>query len=377
MISIGKNSEKRKLNGILEWNFTPADTKIIKGIAILLMLAHHLWAFPDRLVDGELISIGSIFNCNLAEYIGEFGKICVSLFFFVGGYGIYISSLNKKVNILRRIKLLYISYWKVFLIFIPIAFIFFGNQENSRWNLYAVLNGKEFFENFFGVSSSYNNEWWFLISYVWVLLCFPIVKHFLDKGSTVENICFIIIGEIFLSCIFPDITKINLFKNLENNFFYKEIFCQTEYSACFWMGCEFARDNLLNKLRNEFENNKLLNPILDCIYIGVIIFLRTSVFGNDIDIIIVPVFVVVTIDLVKRLRHVPEILHRFGSQSTNMWLVHTFFCYYFAPVARVVVAPRLAFLSWVILVIISYIASIFVDVFWNVVKEIGIKINDK
>lgn len=62
MISIGKNSEKRKLNGILEWNFTPADTKIIKGIAILLMLAHHLWAFPDRLVDGELISIGSIFN---------------------------------------------------------------------------------------------------------------------------------------------------------------------------------------------------------------------------------------------------------------------------------------------------------------------------
>lgn len=30
------------------------DTKILKAIAVILMLAHHLWAFPDRIAGGEL-----------------------------------------------------------------------------------------------------------------------------------------------------------------------------------------------------------------------------------------------------------------------------------------------------------------------------------
>lgn len=28
------------------------DTKILKGIAVLLMLMHHLWTFPDRIYGG-------------------------------------------------------------------------------------------------------------------------------------------------------------------------------------------------------------------------------------------------------------------------------------------------------------------------------------
>lgn len=29
--------------------YSRKDTKIIKGIAIVLMLMHHLWAFPERI----------------------------------------------------------------------------------------------------------------------------------------------------------------------------------------------------------------------------------------------------------------------------------------------------------------------------------------
>lgn len=34
--------------------FSRIDTKIIKGLAIILMLMHHLWAFPERIAGGEL-----------------------------------------------------------------------------------------------------------------------------------------------------------------------------------------------------------------------------------------------------------------------------------------------------------------------------------
>ena len=34
--------------------FPKSDTQIIKGLAILLMLMHHLWFFPDRIAGGEL-----------------------------------------------------------------------------------------------------------------------------------------------------------------------------------------------------------------------------------------------------------------------------------------------------------------------------------
>lgn len=61
--------------------FTREDTKAIKGIAIILMLIHHLWAFPDRLVGGELKCLVSVMGQDSIILLGCFGKICVSLFF--------------------------------------------------------------------------------------------------------------------------------------------------------------------------------------------------------------------------------------------------------------------------------------------------------
>ena len=85
------------------------DTQIIKGLAIVLMLMHHLWAFPDR-IPVSLNYVFTIFEQSSIVYIGMFGKICVSLFFFVGGYGTYLSSSEKNYDIVNRIRKLYGAY---------------------------------------------------------------------------------------------------------------------------------------------------------------------------------------------------------------------------------------------------------------------------
>ena len=115
---------------------TRTNTKQLKAVAILLMLAHHLFTFPDRIPYGlsPATSI-MISNTELTRCIGVFGKICVSIFMFLGGYGLYASSTTDtdgchipKKTLNRHIFSLYSAYWKVFLIFIPINFLFFHNQ---------------------------------------------------------------------------------------------------------------------------------------------------------------------------------------------------------------------------------------------------------
>lgn len=71
--------------------FTRNDTKVVKGIAIILMLMHHLWAFPERLPTNMQINIFNIKlnDIDLLQQIGMFGKICVPIFMFLGGYGLY------------------------------------------------------------------------------------------------------------------------------------------------------------------------------------------------------------------------------------------------------------------------------------------------
>lgn len=63
--------------------FSREDTKLVKGFAILLMLYHHLFAFPNRIQDGSsYISLFSVLGIDSAELLGLFGKMCVALFLF-------------------------------------------------------------------------------------------------------------------------------------------------------------------------------------------------------------------------------------------------------------------------------------------------------
>lgn len=105
------------------YKFTKDDTKCMKGLAVLLMLAHHLWGFPDRLPSGLPMTSVTARGMEFAGFIGGYGKICVSLFMFLGGLGTYIWYEQKKSDWFAKIRGLYLSYWKVFFVFVPIGFL--------------------------------------------------------------------------------------------------------------------------------------------------------------------------------------------------------------------------------------------------------------
>lgn len=55
------------------------DTSVMKGIAILAMLFHHMYGS---------IPIDIVPYSGALQWIGWLGKVCVALFLFCSGYGL-------------------------------------------------------------------------------------------------------------------------------------------------------------------------------------------------------------------------------------------------------------------------------------------------
>lgn len=327
------------------------DSTVMKAIAILLMLSHHLWTFPERIAGGALESLISFSNLPLTVHLGVFGKICVSMFFFLGGYGLYRRYFGKRYNIVERLKKLYFAYWKVFLIFVPIGFIFFSNQDAycqdvGVYTAFSEFSIKEFVLNFFGFVSTYNREWWFLLSYAIALILFPLIRKIVDYLSIYLNLFIVIIISVLLTNVF-----------------------QSEpYAICFGMGVIVAKHRLLDSVCDLAKSKKILNPVTDILVWLFVIILRLKVIGEQLDIFFVPILTIVSINFVNKLSILKKSLSALGKRSTNMWLIHTFFCYYFGITAKIVAAPRYAILALIVLFAMSYAASILVEKFW---KKVG------
>ena len=327
------------------------DSTVMKAIAILLMLSHHLWTFPERIAGGALESLISFSNLPLTVHLGVFGKICVSMFFFLGGYGLYRRYFGKRYNIVERLKKLYFAYWKVFLIFVPIGFIFFSNQDAycqdvGVYTAFSEFSIKEFVLNFFGFVSTYNREWWFLLSYAIALILFPLIRKIVDYLSIYLNLFIVIIISVLLTNVF-----------------------QSEpYAICFGMGVIVAKHRLLDSVCDLAKQKKILNPVTDILVWLFVIILRLKVIGEQLDIFFVPILTIVSINFVNKLSILKKSLSALGKRSTNMWLIHTFFCYYFGITAKIVAAPRYAILALIVLFAMSYAASILVEKFW---KKVG------
>ena len=356
------------------------DTKVMKCIAIILMLMHHLWFFQDRIPGGPLVSLFHGFHIPTLQILSAFGKICVPMFFFLGGYGIYKSSYGKPYDIFKRLKKLYFAYWKVFVIFIPIGFLFFSSQaaycaDSSIYTRFANFSIKELALNFFAIASTYNSEWWFLISYVFALCLYPVIRTIVDRNSAKSNVVIVFLVSLLLVHFF---TKVNVslgpnaldFKTL----FFTFIFQTAPYIASFWMGAVTAKEGLLSKFGDDAKANKLLNPFTDIMIWGIVIYLRQVAIGETFDIFFVPMLTIASMDLLSRMKPLKKLLAIMGKQSTSMWLIHTFFCYYFGAIAVIVTAPRYAILSLLFLIALTYLASVLVSFFWSGVESLYNKI---
>lgn len=338
--------------------FTKDDTKIIKAIAVMLMLYHHLFGFSDRIFNEYI----HLYGFHYSSIVAYFGKLCVTIFIFLSGYGIYLSLEKDKVKevLKKRIYGLYKIFWTVFIIFVPICLIL----GKVKFNLLDIIL------NFTGLNMTINKEWWFLFPYVILIFLAPLIVKLMKKLGFISNLVIIILVNIICLEIIPIIQLNDWTTIFNNNLIFNNIHSTINLLSSFMMGVLFARYDILSYFKNKYKNNYMY-VIISFVVLFIIFCLRTKL-GNIYDYIYTPIFIIcVTIIFNiknKVITFFRKILIKIGNESTIIWLTHSFYCYTLCQ--KFIFLPKLDILIFVWLLIISYVTSICIKYIINILSII-------
>lgn len=105
---------------------TKRDSKLIAGVAILMMMVHHFFGIDSYLLPEvgytELLTVRGI---SVERMFAAFGKLCVAIFAFSSGYAIWKMQGDYKSargNFFRIAKFL-MSYWVIMALFMVYGLI--------------------------------------------------------------------------------------------------------------------------------------------------------------------------------------------------------------------------------------------------------------
>ena len=369
---------------------TKDNTKQQKGIAILLMIIHHLFILEERIPVGYKYITGiTISNMDLIDICASFGKICVSMFMFLGGYGIFKSvvrnidgSIVIKNDLAKRIVNLYCSYWKVFLVFIPIGFIWFDSCTVTCSNVdfgtrFSIFSFQEFVSNFFAWDISYSGEWWFFKTYLFTLFIgYVFMQLFKNRNQIYLELSVIILYHIIITNIYSIASSTPALHSLLGNVFFTNLVANNEYSVLFLVGILFAKYNIFSNWNMLIEKINIFEKIvLSTLLMIATVYLRVFIFPIAMDLLLVPIFIFATMLFINVTKVLKKPLLILGNNSTNMWLIHSFYCYYFYPIPKFIYGFEQPLISIAVLLIMSFISSILLDKFWNIIGIIYHKLS--
>ena len=347
---------------------TKKQISITKGIAILFMLLLHLFCTRDY--NGLFTPLIMINTIPLVYYFGLFGECCVAMYSFCSGYGLMCTYKNSPVEYNKKNKLrilkLYINFWIILFIFVVFLGYLTGKSNIFPGNL------KTFILNFTAISISYNGSWWYLTTYILLVLISKPLHKLVQKYNNIllliasiiiYFICYIEQFKFPITCSMPIlnwiITQTSL---LGTNIF------------PFIMGSIFADKNLFSYLYNKFYNIKFKNTLFSLIILSMLIFhgfVETAFVAPFIGIVFIVLF---------NLMNIPEFLNNtlyyLSKHSTNMWLIHMFF--YIIYFRDLVFMPKYPVLIFIWLLILCLASSYIVNIFYNIcIKNIYYIIKNK
>ena len=355
----------------MEQGLNKQKTKAVYGVAVLMMIYHHLFCLPNRL-DYNYTPILYINGINIEQILAWFCKICVAMYAFITGYGlIKISNKYKKNNPIGRIVNCYkiiikqavkffSKFWLVCLFFLPIGFTILGNKFEIE----------EFIYNIIGINNSYNQEWWYIFQYLKMLLIFPIIDFWLEeifqKNNKKRKLIFITIQ--IICCIFIEKNqKISTFALVLYEFL-------GPYTLVFLVGNIFAKLDIFLKIKKAIDKRHFSRKLFAIILLQIVIYGRMKSTVSELDMkydyIFVPFFILAIELLVNEKGKIGKTLISFGKRSTYIWLLHTFFCYYYFK--EYILMAKYSILIYLVVTLLSYISALIIDKVYRILKYISL-----
>lgn len=219
--------------------------------------------------------------------------------------------------------------------------------------------------NFFLLSKSYNGAWWFLQTYVILVLLSPLIIKCVYRNNSgmiflFSGIIYFISFVVSVKGIFSDTNNefINILYSSLNNF----LSCQFS----FVIGVIFVKEKIISKIRQKSTNIKNLQ-LVGYISIILIIALNVVVENYIID-PITAVLIICTFSIMKISKVIVNMLEYLSKHSTNIWLTHMFL--YMSFFSKLVYAPKYDILIFIWLIVLCLITSYIINLIYNPIMKL-------
>jgi len=307
--------------------FSKQNSLALKGIAICLMMFHHLFLSVDRFM-GYNINFFPL-SQDRAIQIALFFKICVSIYAFITGYGLMISykklNNNKEANnkekgkwFLSRIIKTYSGYWIIVALSLIICQLIDGRTQMILFKDGISKGILNIIFNFSGLAylfkfNQLNATWWYMSICFLFILSIPLLYNIIKKyGYIITGLLIIVIPRL-LSLEFSEVSY-------------------TAFIFAVFLGMLCADKNLLVKVSefNLFKNkyNRITKFILETILIILLYIIYQKVplescwelhFG------LIPMIIIMYLyNFYLELPIIKNIFEYLGKHSMNIFLIHTF-----------------------------------------------------
>lgn len=318
-------------------------TLVLYGVASLLMVFHHLFAFPER-ISGEYFYVFNFENLHIETMVSYFGRICVSIYAFISGYG--LTKKSKEVILVKQnykmifaqILKFYSHFLLVFICVLPYGFI-------KKIYCFKI---EEFIKNLLGMTFTYNAEWWYVRQYVEMLLVFPIILFVIgilkNKVSSLLYYCSLIIALVVVMGY--------------TYTFYNENIGVMNCFLSFFVGMIIAKEKIYMKNLKNFR--QYIQAVMILILVFVIRILVAP--SGMLDYILVPLLIY-SCNIVIAGKYTTAILSVVGRYSTYIWLTHTFFIYYYFQ--KIVLIPKYSVLIFIWCLVLCLCLAVILDVIYK------------
>lgn len=340
---------------------TRDKTKVLQGVAILCMLGLHLFNRSDISNYYDVSLYVNIFGSSipLITIISYSFDCCVPIYLFCSGYGLaknYIdNNMQYNNNNFKRIMNLLYRYWIIMIITCIVGYCV-GMRDVYPGSL------TNFIGNIFLFKSSYVGAFWFVQTYILLVILSKKIFEIIEKYE--YKLVIVISFLLYISAFIIEKKILIVPMNELLSIFINALMLLLRSQFSFVIGGIFACKTIINQnIEKKLNNNIIAGLIFICVVLIRGIVLKSMIFAPFSAIVFIILLCWHSISMPTQ-----KILLYFGNHSTNIWLTHM--QYYLIFASSFVFMSRNVFIIFITLVILSLVSSYIIEFIFKIINII-------
>ena len=330
---------------------TSEKTVMLKGIALILLMWHHL--FGCGYIDWWLSPFDGI------EFVtGMSAVICLAIFLFCSGFGLYKSYISKESvkwsYIPKKLIRTLIPYWIVMLVTIAVLVIL-GKFEPKYilFNLFAWVHDEEIL---------YVSFSWYIKLYLLLLLITPLlrlIEQKWKKKNWLVDILLYIVLPFAVYYIFKGYCNERLVLGILPSII-SSILLVLYWMPLFSLGILFAKYNVYGKVRKFFDKfSGWLVIVISLLICGNILYIRFMFdFSSISDVLYGSLFIISCLLISDNIKFKSRyVLPYLGKNSLYYWLLSSIFFFNTKELLPAITWPTIPvfMLIWILVLLTPFV----------------------